>query len=71
MIELLVVATFLFGVAVGIAAFVRFTSAGILRIDHTNQEKDTYRFEIDDIDSLNKKHYLVLTIDHDADLSRK
>ena len=47
-----------------------FTS-GTLRIDHSNPEKDTYRFEIDNLDSINKKKRITLVIDHDADLSQK
>ena len=44
---------------------------GVLQIDHHNPEKDVYRFKIDDIDSLNNKSHIVLTIYHDADLSHK
>lgn len=47
-----------------------FETHGTLRIDHSNQEKDVYRFEIDDLDKLNKKHYVKLKIDHNADLSQ-
>lgn len=42
---------------------------GTLRIDHSNPKKDLYRFDIDDLDQLNKKKRLILTIDHNADLS--
>lgn len=44
---------------------------GTLRIDHSNPEKDVYRFEINDLDSLDKKKRIVLKIDHHADLSQK
>lgn len=44
---------------------------GILKIDHSNPEKDVYRFEIDDIENLHKKKFIVLKIDNDADLSQK
>ena len=43
---------------------------GILRIDHSNPEKDVYRFDIDDIDSLSNKKRIVLKIDNNADLSQ-
>lgn len=43
---------------------------GVLRIDHSDPNKDLYRFEIDDLDKLNGKTYVELKIDHDADLSR-
>lgn len=42
---------------------------GKLKIDHSNPEKDLYRFEIDDLDKLSKKKIIVLEIDHKADLS--
>lgn len=47
-----------------------FTS-GTLRIDHSNPKKDTYRFEINDLDSINKKKRITLVIDHNANLSQE
>lgn len=46
-------------------------ATGILRIDHSNPEKDVYRFEIDDIDKLSTKNIVVLKVDHNADLSQE
>lgn len=46
------------------------TARGTLRIDHSNPEKDVYRFEIDDLDKLSKKKYVELKIDHNANLSQ-
>lgn len=46
-------------------------AGGVLRIDHSNPEKDVYRFEINDLDKLNKKRRIVLKIDHKANLSSK
>ena len=43
---------------------------GTLRIDHSNPEKDVYRFEIDDIDSLSRKKRIVLKVDDHAVLSQ-
>lgn len=43
---------------------------GTLRIDHSNPEKDVYRFEIDDIDSLSRKKRIVLKVDNHAVLSQ-
>ena len=43
--------------------------AGVLKIDRSNPEKDVYRFEIDDLDSLHKKKRIVLKIDNDAAIS--
>ncbi len=48
-----------------------FVAHGTLRIDHSNPEKDIYRFEIDNLDKLNKRAYVELKIDHHADLSQK
>lgn len=46
-------------------------SSGVFRIDHSGPEKDVYRFEIDDLDKLDKKRHLILKIDHNANLSQK
>ena len=51
--------------------FIRYKFAGTLRIDHSNPEKDVYRFEIDKIDKLSKRHRIILKIDNNADLSQK
>ena len=45
-------------------------TCGTLRIDHSNPEKDVYRFDIGDIDSLSKKKRIVLKVDNNADLSQ-
>ena len=47
-----------------------FVAHGTLRIDHSDPEKDVYRFEIGDLDKLNRKSYVELKIDHHADLSQ-
>ena len=46
------------------------SSSGTLKIDHSNPQKDVYRFEIKDLDKLNKKKYVHLKIDNNADLSQ-
>ena len=46
-------------------------ASGTLRIDHSNPEKDLYRFDIYDLDTLDKKVFIKLKIDHNADLSQK
>lgn len=65
---------FLIGVLVGtIIASILLSNrsgSGVLKIDHSDPEKDVYRFEINDLDSLNKKKEIVLKIDHNADLSQ-
>ena len=45
--------------------------SGKLKIDHSNLEKDIYRLEIEDLDSLNKKKHVTLKVIHNADLSQK
>lgn len=63
------------GVLVGaiIANILRFEfkSFGVLRIDHSNPEKDVYRLEIDKLENLSSKKKIVLKIDNNADLSQK
>lgn len=43
---------------------------GVLKIDHSNPEKDIYRFEIDEIDNIAHKTRIVLRIDNKADFSQ-
>lgn len=45
--------------------------SGTLRIDHSNPEKDIYRFEINDFDALSKKKRIVINVDNDAHLSQE
>lgn len=47
------------------------TTKGTLRIDQSDPEKDSYCIEIDDLDILPKKQYVVLKIDNQANLSQK
>lgn len=66
---------FLLGVVTGIiitSIICRFRSKdGILRIDHSDPEKDVYRFDVNDLDSLSKKKRIVLKVDNHAELSQK
>ena len=43
---------------------------GTLRIDHSNPEKDTYDFHINNLDGLSKKKRITLKVDNNADLSQ-
>lgn len=63
---------FVFGMFVGmtIDRLGWFKSSGVLYIDRSNSERDLYRLEIDDLDALDKQVRVVLTIDHDANLSQ-
>ena len=45
-------------------------ASGTLRIDHRDPNKDRYLFDIDDLDALDNKKRIVLTIDHNAVLSQ-
>ena len=45
--------------------------AGVLKIDRSDPEKDVYRFEVDDLDSLHKKKRIVLKIDNGAAISHE
>ena len=62
---------FLAGVAVGSIVTSCRKASGTLRIDHSNPEKDVYRFDIDDLNGLSKKKRIVLKVDNYADLSQK
>ena len=46
-------------------------TAGTLKVDHSNPEKDVYRLEIDDLEDLSKKHKIVLKVDNRANLSQE
>ena len=46
-------------------------TCGTLRIDHSNPEKDVYRFDISDLTALTKKKRIILSVDNNADLSQK
>ena len=65
-----IIVAFVFGVIMDILEHLR-TARGMLRIDHSNPEKDVYRIEIDDLDDLAKKSRVVLKVDHDAYLSQE
>lgn len=43
---------------------------GTLRIDRISSENDLYRFEIDDLNKLSEKKYIILKVDPNADLSQ-
>ena len=45
--------------------------SGTLKIDRSNPDKDVYRFDVDNLDKLPKKKYIVLAVDKNADLSQE
>lgn len=67
---LFVVLGYVLGVIASILVFMLFALGGTLRIDSvSNPERELYRFEVDDIENIGKKKFIVLTIDHNANLS--
>ena len=46
-------------------------TVGTLKIDHSDQKKDRYQFEIPNLDILDKKTEISLRVDHDSNLSQK
>lgn len=42
------------------------TTKGTLKIDQTNPNKDTYRFEVKDLDVLSKKKAVLIKIDNES-----
>ena len=73
--DILVWLPFVLGLIIGVVLMIVIPfvhkPSGTLRIDHSNPEKDVYRFDIDDLDSLSKKARIVLRVDNEADLSQK
>lgn len=67
--ELYICIGFLVGLLLGL--IFPHKSFGVLKIDHTNPEKDVYRLEINDLYKLDRKRKVILRIDHHADLSQK
>jgi len=65
----------LLGIAIGViitlVIYKLRTVHGVLRIDHSNLEKDIYRFEVDNLDALSRKKYIVLEVDNYAELSQE
>lgn len=59
------------GIAFSIIIQLVQTSYGVLRIDQSKEEKDTYRIEFRDLDSVKNKKRIVLRVDPKADLSLK
>lgn len=57
-------------IGIGLTEF-KYRTIGTLKIDRTNPSKDVYRFEIDNLNVLDKKTIITLRVDHHADLSQK
>lgn len=63
---------FALGLLTGIitmAIGIYYLTVGTLRIDQISADRDLYRFEIDNLDELSNKKYIVLKVDPNADLS--
>ena len=61
----------LIGSIVSNVIFYALSVSGTLKIDHSDSKKDVYRFEINNLENLNKKKRLIMKIDNHADLSQK
>ena len=64
---------FIIGLIVGIfimAFGVLTLKVGTLRIDHNSSDKDVYRFEINNLDKLSNRKYILMKVDPNADLSQ-
>lgn len=59
----------LVGLIIGVVSHFTRRVEGTLRIDHTNPEKDLYRFDIEDLDGLSRKKKILLKVDNDAHIS--
>lgn len=55
---------------VALVLFIRSSTAGVLRIDRSDPEKDVYRFEINNLDVLPKKRYIIVKVDRFSDISQ-
>lgn len=47
------------------------SATGVLRVDNSNPERTLYRFEIDELDVLDKKTLVIMKVDHSTNLSQK
>ena len=45
-------------------------TCGVLKIDLKSEDRDLYRFELDDLDALSNKKYVRVKVDNNADLSQ-
>ena len=64
---------FIIGLIVGIfvmAFGVLTLKVGTLRIDRISSDKDVYRFEIDNLDKLSNRKYILMKVDPNADFSQ-
>lgn len=59
------------GALVVIFLLANFVGTGVLRIDRSNPNKDVYRFDVGNINSLSKKKLILLKVDRNADLTQK
>lgn len=66
----ILIVTLIFSAITNIVFFIKYRNVGTLRIDHSDPNKDIYRFDIDSIDDLSKRKRIVLNVDNKADLSQ-
>ena len=68
---LLYIAGLIVGGVITSVIFIVKSCFGTFKIDRSNPEKDIYRLDIRDIDSISKKKRLIIKVDNKADLSQK
>ena len=66
----IIIVAYVLGMLIGRFVLTRFND-GVIRIDHSNPEKDVYRIEINDLDNLSHKKRVMLKVDNNAYLSQK
>lgn len=71
MVYLIFAGGFIMGLVISSILYHVRSASGTLRIDRTNPQKDVYRIDIDDLDSLSKKKRALLKVDSNANLSQK
>ena len=58
-------------VCVLILVWRKHATSGTLKIDCSDPGKDIYRLEVDDLDNLSRKRFIILRVDNKADLSHE
>lgn len=63
------------GLVIGAAVstlFMHFRAGhGTLHVDHSDPKKDTYRFNLDRLDELDKKQIFIMRVKHDTNATQK
>ena len=60
-----------FGVIVHLLYVGVFSAKATFQIDHSNLEKTIFRLDIDNVEDFDSRNYLIMKINHNANLSQK